>query len=56
MNNGMIATIIAYRNSRDIDIEFEDGTICQNKNYRTFKNGSIRNPNYKIKNGELIAV
>ena len=56
MNNGMIAKIIVYRNSQDIDIEFEDGTIVRNKNYGAFKNGSIRNPNYKIKNGELIAV
>ena len=31
-------TIIAYRNSIDIDIQFEDGSITYNKQYRYFKN------------------
>ena len=56
MNNGMIATIIAYRNSKDIDIQFEDGTIIYNKTYKEFKKCQIGNPNYKIKNGALIPV
>lgn len=42
--NGMKMTIIAYRNSNDIDIEFEDGTIVKNKAYKNFKNKSIRHP------------
>ena len=29
--NGMMMTIIAYRNSKDIDIQFEDGTIIKKK-------------------------
>lgn len=45
MNNGQIATILAYRSSNDIDVEFEDGTIVQHKTYGNFKNGFIKNPN-----------
>ena len=56
MNCGMNATIIEYRNCTDIDIQFEDGAIVCHKLYTNFKNGLIRNPNYKIKNGELISV
>ena len=41
MSNGMYATIIAYRTARDIDVQFEDGTIVTNKNYRLFKEGNI---------------
>ena len=33
MNNGLLATIIAYRNTQDIDVQFEDGTIIYNKMY-----------------------
>ena len=47
-NNGQKMTIIAYRNCKDIDIQFEDGTIVYNKCYREFKKGNIGNPNYKI--------
>ena len=56
MNNGQIATIISYRNCKDIDIQFEDGTTIYHKTYQEFKKGSIANPNYKIKNGALILV
>lgn len=44
MNNGMYATIIEYRNARDIDIEFEDGTIVTNKQYGQFQIGNIGYP------------
>lgn len=44
MHCGMQATIIAYRNSKDIDIQFEDGTIIQNKMYGNFKTGRIEHP------------
>ncbi|MDE5802212.1 MAG: hypothetical protein K2I22_04755 [Lachnospiraceae bacterium] len=54
-NNGMLMTIIDYRNSNDIDIQFEDGTIVAHRDYRSFSNGSISNPNfYKSKVGEEI--
>ena len=41
MNNGMIATIIEYRNANDIDIQFENGTIIQHRKYCHFINGEI---------------
>ena len=44
-NQDLIMTIIAYRDSHDIDIQFEDGTIVKNKQYSTFSNGQIANPN-----------
>lgn len=44
MHCGMRATIIAYRSSKDIDIQFEDGTIIQNKMYGNFKTGRIEHP------------
>ena len=46
-NNGLMMTIIAYRNGKDIDIQFENGTIVTNKDYRHFKEGGIACPNYK---------
>lgn len=45
MNCGMIATVIEYRKSYDIDIEFEDGFVAHNVNYHNFKRGNIGNPN-----------
>ena len=48
-NNGQIMTIINCRNSRDIDIKFEDGTIVKNKHYLAFLNGKIQNPNNQKK-------
>jgi hypothetical protein len=39
-------TIIAYRNNKDIDVQFIDGTIVTNREYSKFKNGQIKNPNY----------
>ena len=43
--NGMLMTIINYRNSNDIDIQFEDGMIVKHVRYEKFKHGYIRNPN-----------
>ena len=45
-NNGQNITIIAYRSYKDIDIQFEDGTLVTSKEYKSFKNGEIKNPNY----------
>jgi hypothetical protein len=44
-NNGQMMTIIAYRNNKDLDVEFEDGTIVTNKDYACFREGRIKNPN-----------
>ena len=46
MNNGQQAICIAYRNARDIDIQFEDGTIVEHKNKAEFIRGEIGNPNF----------
>lgn len=46
MNNGQYATIIAYRRCKDIDVQFEDGTIVTNKTYQNFKLCTIKNPNF----------
>lgn len=46
MKNGMNATCIAYRNERDIDVQFEDGTIVCNKRKGNFVRGEIDNPNF----------
>ena len=48
MNCVMKATIIAYRNSQDIDVQFEDGTIVKHKRIGNFRGGHIANPNIKI--------
>ena len=44
MTNGLKATIIAFRNSNDIDIEFEDGTIVKHKGHSAFSVGRIKHP------------
>lgn len=44
MNNGLQATIIAYRKSEDIDVQFEDGSVRYNVTYDHFKNGKIGHP------------
>ena len=46
---GLKMTIVQYNTCSDLTIEFEDGTQV-NSNYQHFKNGSIKHPNYKIKN------
>lgn len=57
-NEGYKMTIIAYRNHKDIDIQFDDGTIVTNKRYDAFQIGSIKNPNirqfsFKDRTGEV---
>lgn len=44
MKCGMKATIIAYRGHQDIDIKFEDGTICKYKKANNFTKGNIAHP------------
>lgn len=45
--NGMKMKIIEYRSSSNITVQFEDGTIVENKSYGVFKSGKIGNPNVK---------
>jgi hypothetical protein len=47
-NNGQLITIIKYRNSADLDIQFEDGAISEHRRYQEFITGIIKNPNEKI--------
>lgn len=44
MNNGLLATIIEYRNYEDIDIQFENGVIVKNKRCDNFMRGKIKCP------------
>lgn len=44
MNCGDEATIISYRNNKDIDVRFSDGTVIQHKRYAHFLEGRIRRP------------
>lgn len=41
---GQLMRIIAYRNCKDIDVQFEDGVVVPNKSYIHFKSGTIKNP------------
>ena len=42
--NEMIATIIAYRSSQDIDIQFDDGLIVEHVIYNSFRQKSFTHP------------
>ena len=46
-NQGLKMTIIEYRKSNDIDVQFEDGTIITNRRYSDFQAKHIANPNYQ---------
>lgn len=46
-NQGLKMTIVRYQNIRDIDVQFEDGTILASRNYNKFKIGRIQHPKYK---------
>ena len=52
---GMKATVIAYRNYQDIDIEFEDGTIVEHTGMGQFKKGSVLHPKFKSNSGLIWA-
>ena len=39
-------TIIKYRSAKDIDIQFEDGTIVEHKSFSAFKRGFIYHPSF----------
>lgn len=43
-NNGQKMTIINYRGTHDIDVQFEDGSVVRHKDYRSFLLGEIKNP------------
>lgn len=39
--NGMEMTLVAYRNAKDIDILFSDGTLARNRSYYSFLHGRV---------------
>jgi len=41
MKDGVTARIIAYRSSKDIDVEFPDGAVSTNHTYRNFVDGLV---------------
>lgn len=43
-SNGLMMTIIDYRGSLDLDVQFEDGVIVTNVEYSKFVSGMIRHP------------
>lgn len=43
---GQEYTIVAYRSTKSCDIQFEDGTIVENKAYGDIKRREVSNPNY----------
>ena len=44
-SDGQKMTIITYESSRDIDVQFEDGTVVRHRTYCGFRRGTIANPN-----------
>lgn len=42
-------TIIAYRNNKDIDVEFDDGTKVFHVRYDSFQKGKVKNKNLQQK-------
>ena len=51
---GQKMKIIRYNNKKDIDVEFEDGTIVEHQSYAHFNSGRITNPEYRKKAAEII--
>ena len=43
-NNGERMTIVRYAGAKDIDVQFDDGTIVEHREYSKFKKGQIKNP------------
>lgn len=49
MNNGMEATIVRYKNSEDMDVQFSDKSIRYHVSYNHFQGGRIEHPD-KMRN------
>lgn len=66
MNNGQLATVIEYKNSKHMTVQFEDGTIVYDVYKVHFDSGKVANPNYyknkriyeenRMSNGQLAKV
>lgn len=44
MKNGLSASIVRYKSSAEIDVQFEDGIIVKHRSYFRFQVGSIGYP------------
>lgn len=53
MSCGLDATIITYRNNRNIDVRFSDGSIVRNKHYGNFTRGHVSHPTLRF-NGSVV--
>lgn len=53
MSNGQLATIIEWNGNRNVDIQFEDGTIVKNKTYQSIRQGKVKNPNNCLKHKRI---
>ena len=42
--NGELMTIVAYRGSKDVDVQFEDGTMMEHVLYQNFVKGYVEKP------------
>ena len=47
MNNGLMAKVISYVHSHDMDIQFEDGSIARHVEWRNFILGNVAHPTMK---------
>lgn len=47
--NGQTAEIVAWRTNHDMDIRFEDGVMVEHIAYESFKKGTIRHPDIRVK-------
>lgn len=45
-NQGFKMTIVGYKNSADMTIQFEDGTLYEHRAYKEFKKGGIKHPSF----------
>ncbi|MCI6017881.1 MAG: hypothetical protein MRZ59_03400 [Clostridiales bacterium] len=43
--NDMMATIIRYEGYKDVDVQFEDGTVVKHIRIDRWRNGTVQNPN-----------
>lgn len=51
---GLAMTVVGYRTSRDIDVEFENGIVVYNKSLESFMRGNIKCPADSFSNTNLI--
>lgn len=56
MNNGLKATIIAYRKHIDMDVRFEDGSVAEHIEYRNFMEGRVARPQDSRRNKRKLRI